>query len=431
MDPMPTADDFDSEGDLAEWLYEQWDEGRGKSKSALEVEVWGDASSHGRRFDRVVRTELGVSTTRPSKQTNRIQRLEQQLRGLGAHPIGADEKRWEGALRHARKSALEALRVWNDPTNGFRSGAFSLLFVTAWNALAIAVLDRKGACWWDAESAEGEVSRPTRDLVIEAIAGAGHEPVRRNVNFWIDIRNCVAHRYLPAVDAIVIPWAQAGLLDFESVLEDEFGTEYCIGDSLSVPLQLSGFRDPGVLGSLKKLQASLPIEVQAVLADARSVPDEILEDPRYMMRVAFVPFVPSSGRSPDAVAHFFRPGEVPSELDEALERYVVLQKLTTGARANLKATQVVAEVQRRTGYKFNTNLHAEAARRLGVRSPRDEPDRTLKLEYAELVTAFNQYAYTQLWVDHLVEELSDPVDFERITGKAPRPVGGAHPPNVR
>lgn len=67
---------------------------------------------------------------------------------------------------------------------------------------------------------EAEVSRPTRDLVTEAIAGAENEPVRRNVAFWIDIRNCVAHRYLPAVDASVIPWAQAGLLDFESVLEE-------------------------------------------------------------------------------------------------------------------------------------------------------------------------------------------------------------------
>ncbi len=418
---MASAEDFDTDEALARWLFEQWDDGRGRAKSALELEVWGDATSHGRRFDRVVRGELGISTTKPSKQTNRIQVLERQIRGLGAHPIDSKEERWEVSLRHARASCLEALRVWNDPSCTFRTGAFSLLFVTAWNALAIALLERRGELWWDLSADPGAVSLPTRDLISAAIVGSDAEAVRRNIGFWIDIRNAVAHRHLPAVDATVNPWAQAGLLVFEEAVDEEFGPEYCLGGALSVPLQLSGFRDPGVLASQKKLQSGLPVDVQALLADARSVPEQILNDPRYMMRVAFVPYVPSSGRNPDSVAHFFRPGEVPSELDEALERYVVLQKIT-GSSANLRATHVVAEVQRRTGYKFNTNLHAEAARRLDVRPPRGEQDKTLKIEYAELVTAFNQFAYTQAWIDLLVEKLSDPESFERTTGKPARRV---------
>jgi len=416
---MATAENFENEETLARWLFEQWDDGNGRAKSSLELEVWDDASSHGRRFDRVVRGALGVSTTKPSKQTNRIQLLEQQLRGLGAHPVGLEEESWEVSVRHARASCLEALRVWNDPSCAFRTGAFSLLFVTAWNALAIGMLEQRREVWWDVSAAPGEVSMPTRDLMRSAFVGSAAEAIRRNVGFWIDIRNAVAHRHLPAVDATVIPWAQAGLLAFEETIEQEFGSEYGLGNSLSVPLQLSGFRDPGVLASQKKLQSGLPIDVQALLADARSVPAEILNDPRYMMRVAFVPYVPSSGRNADSVAHFFRPGEVPSELDEALERYVVLQKLT-GTSANLRATEVVAEVERRSGYKFNTNMHAEAARRLGVRPLRGVQNQTLKIEYAEHVTAFNQFAYTQAWVDFLVESLSDLESFEEITGKPAR-----------
>jgi len=42
---------------------------------------------------------------------------------------------------------MAGLRIWNDPTARFRTGAFSLLFVTAWNSLAIAVLQRDGAEW--------------------------------------------------------------------------------------------------------------------------------------------------------------------------------------------------------------------------------------------------------------------------------------------
>ena len=55
------------------------------------------------------------------------------------------------------------------------------------------------------------------------------------------------------------------MLNIEGVLVDDFGSEYALAESLNVPLQLSGFRDPGVLSSRRKLQAALPPDVQAVL----------------------------------------------------------------------------------------------------------------------------------------------------------------------
>jgi hypothetical protein len=70
------------ETELAQELMARWDQGKGTSKSQVEIEVWGDATSLGRHFDRFVRTQLGVSTNRPSKQTDRIAGLERKIRGL-------------------------------------------------------------------------------------------------------------------------------------------------------------------------------------------------------------------------------------------------------------------------------------------------------------------------------------------------------------
>ena len=137
-----------------------------------------------------------------------------------------------------------------------------------------------------------------------------------------------------------------------------------------MPLQLSGFRDPGVLSSRKKLQAALPPDVQAVLARAETESPELLADQTFMMRVAFLPVVPASGRNPDAVAYFVKPGAVPTELAEALDQYVVLPKVAMGSRPNLAATAVISEVERRTGWRFNSQNHADAARHLGVRPPK-------------------------------------------------------------
>lgn len=419
---------------LAQELLAKWDYGRGTSKSQLEIKTWNDATSHGRRFDRFISNTLGVSTTRPSRQTDRIAQLEQQIRSLGQHPVGHEPTAWEFQLDHARASCLEALRVWNDPTSRFRTGAFSMLFVAAWNSLSIAVLQREGHEWRDLDE-QGEVvrvhggierARETGDLVGAAVPGAARAGLRQNVAFWIELRNAVAHRFLPALDVMTIPHAQAGLLNFEDVLREEFGAEFGLAHALAVPLQLSGFRDPGVLDSRKRLFASLPIEVQAVLSRADSAPPELLADPTYMLRVAFIPAVPPSGRNPDAVAYFLRPGEVPDELVDSLERYVIVPKPRRSV-AQFRPKFVCEEVSRRTGFVFHYNHHAPATRKLGAWPAEGDPDATVDAMLAEYNSAFKGWLYSQAWIDLVVESVSDADSFLAVTGHRPVALEGDQP----
>lgn len=160
---------------LAERLYAEWDEGRGTPKSQIEIREWGDGTAHGRRFDRFIRRTLGVSTNRPSRQTDRIGELEQQLRRAGLPPLGATTEPWEEPLQHARQAAIGALRVWNDPLASFRTGTFSLLFVAAWNSLAIAALQSRNEPWFEVDESGGacEVdgfvrALETRELIAAA-----------------------------------------------------------------------------------------------------------------------------------------------------------------------------------------------------------------------------------------------------------------------
>jgi hypothetical protein len=298
--------------------------------------------------------------------------------------------------------------------------------VTAWNSLALALLQKNDLEWRELEDDGSphlingtERAKGTADLVGDAFPEASHHGLRQNVQFWLALRNRVAHRHLAALDSIVIPHAQASLLNFESQLEAEFGADYQLAGSLSVPLQLSGFRDPGVLGSLKKLQRSLPLDVQAFLAEVAGQDPDLLADPTFMLRVAFIPAVPGSGRSPDAVAYFAKPGEVPDELAVALEQYVVLPKVVRPPRPNLIATQVVAEVRARIPYRFTTSMHAEATYRLGVRSRPSDTRSRVDGGYCEYVSSVKRHLYNQAWVDRLVESLSSPESFEKATGRVP------------
>lgn len=417
----PSEEDIE----MANKLLAAWDNGAGTSKSELERIHWGDGSSHGRRFDRFIRQTLGVETTRKSRQTDRIADLEAQVRGLGRSPTGIEPPAWEVQLLHARDACLSGLRVWNDPQERFRTGTFSLLFVTAWNSLAIAILQNRGEEWRKLDDdgepllvGDNEQAEDTMVLIRRAFDGPERYGLRENVRVWVDLRNAVAHRCLPALDVSVIPHAQAGLLNFEQAVVDAFGPEFGLGESLSVPLQLSGFRDPGVLKSAKTLQASLPLDVQAILARAEASP-ELLADPTFTLRVAFLPTVPASGRSPDAVAYFVKPGEVPTELGELLEQYVVLPKVGMAARPNFRSKEVTAEVQRRTGFKLHHHHNVDAARNLGVRSPKGEDDKTHDLQYVEYITSLKQHLYSQAWIDLLVEKCSTAEGFETTTGWKP------------
>ncbi len=412
---------------LAHRLYAEWDEGRGTAKSQIELREWGDGTSHGRRFDRFIRRTLGYSTTRPSRQTDRIGELEAALRKLGEVPPGSKPAVWEVQLQHARNAALSALRVWNDPTATFRTGTFSLLFVTAWNSLAIAILQKMKGEWRELDEAGQptlfggmEKSRDTLELINDALPGDVRRGTRENIADWAALRNAVAHRHLPALDAAVIPLAQAGLLNFENTTDEYFGDEFLLGEQLSVPLQLSGFRDPGVLSSLKKLQASLPLDVQAILSRAEQSAPELLDDHTYMLRVAFIPALPASGRNPDAVAYFVKPGQVAEELGDAVQQYVVLPKVSRGMRPNLGAKTVVEVVKEATGFKFNTNKHAVLARQLGVRPAVDAEDLSkTDLTYCEYISAMKNYLYSQAWVDRVIALLSTEDGYRKTLGTDP------------
>ena len=414
--------------DLATRLLAEWDEGRGTSKSEIERREWDDGGAHGRRFDRFIRQTLGVATTKRSRQTDRIFDLEGQLQRLGATPDGQQLEEWEEQLDHARQAALGAVRVWNDPTATFRTETFALLLVTAWNSLALAVLQQAGDEWRDLDengsprTVNGrERALETSELVDAAFSGDRFRGLRRNVEFWLGLRNQVAHRHLPALDVAIVPQAQAGLLNLEGALEERFGSDFTLGSALSVPLQLTGFRDPGVLSSVKRLQASLPLDVQTYLEDQASRNAALVDDPAYMLRVTFVPTVPASGRSPDAVAHFVKPGEVSEDLAQALKEYTVVTKVVKAERPNLIATQVVDAVSDRISYRFTMRMHTVAARKLKARPPADEDQTATDPRYCEYVTSVKRHLYSQAWVDRLVDELSTEEGFRRVIGEGAVP----------
>lgn len=80
-----------------------------------------------------------------------------------------------------------------------------------------------------------EQSKDTDELMAEAFPASDSQgrALLAYVEFWVELRNCVAHRHIPGLDLPVIPQAQASLINLERVLTTEFGEEYALAEYLT------------------------------------------------------------------------------------------------------------------------------------------------------------------------------------------------------
>lgn len=415
---------------LAAELYERWS--AGDKKSPLEVEYFANPTSHGKFFTSYLRKWLGVETEHKSIQTEYIERLESLLRANGISPGAAGDLAEEfRLLAKARESALAALRIYNDPLYGFRTESFILLMIIAWNSLLQAILERDGVDYYERDS-NGRVIeindrgmvKDTAQLINLALTGDRYRAMRCNLDFFLRLRNIIAHRYLPALDARVAGEAQAMLLNLENLLIDQFGEQAKLGDQLAVPLQLSGFRNPQGRDALKRAQSLLPVDVMNFLTTHREeVTDDVLRSPEYSLQIFFVPVTANRDRSADAVVKFFRPGEVPEQLTDALRDLNVVTKpkqVPVASGDLLRPGEVVNLVTERLPFHFTMDTHTRCWRHHNVRPAHNaaEPEAT-DPQFCKWDRLSKGYGYTRAWVDKLVDELSDPVTYENIVGVPP------------
>lgn len=415
---------------IATELHDRWK--NGEPKSRLEIEYWDNATSHGKAFTAYVKRWLGVETERQSNQSTRIAELESLLRANGVSPTEAGDLAEEyRLLAKSREAALAAVRVYNDPLAGFRTETFIMIMVVAWNSLFQAMLERSRVDYYERDEQGNQILIEGRakvldtwQLVEQALADDEYRDVRANLDFFLKLRNQIAHRYLPALDVNIIGEAQAMLLNFEDLLVAQFGEAAALGDRLAVPLQLSGFRNDGALRSLRKAQAQLPTDVAEFLARHRAdLDDDILGSPRYCLQIFFVPVAANRERSADAVVRFVPPEKVTPEIEEQLAKIGVITKrrITPVASADLlRPSEVVNLVAERLPYRFTMDTHTRCWRHYSVRPPygAGEPEATDD-RYCRWDRLMRGYGYTKTWVDKLVRNLSDNDRYEAVVGYAP------------
>lgn len=149
-------------------------------------------------------------------------------------------------LSKARESAVLAVETYNRPSASFRSGAYIVLMVIAWTSLFHALFLRRNMkpyyrmpnskCF---QTIDGDYRRWKLAECLRQYFKADHPAARKNLEFFVGLRNKIEHRSMPELDTEIFGECQAMLMNFESLISSEFGDRCAINGGLSIVLQFS------------------------------------------------------------------------------------------------------------------------------------------------------------------------------------------------
>lgn len=337
-------------------------------------------------------------------------------------------------LEKSRDSALLAIETYNKPAIKFRSGGYIVLKVIAWTSLFHAIFYRnktkpyrrkKGSTRF--ETKEGDYCYWSLDECLqEYFKSDTQNPIRKNLEFFIPLRNKIEHKSLPQIDPDLFAECQALLLNFDKILELEFGIDYCIRESLSFSLQL--FPSSENLAAAIKSNPDAK-KVKAFIEKYRStLTTDILESGQYSFK-AFLLQV-ANHQSKDALPiQFFRYDQLTLEERENVSKFAVLvkekEKPVSGKDLLLPA-KVVKDVQKALGNpkveryggkkdKFNFDTHTRCWKKYNVRPANGAANKSnTDTRYCVYNELSNQYGYTRAWVTFLIEKMKDEDEYNSL-----------------
>ena len=340
------------------------------------------------------------------------------------------------ALTKARDSALLAVEVYNKPAVTFKSGAYITLMVIAWTAILHAVFFRRKIKPYY-RKASGRYERRDGDCrhweleecLRQYYGNDTGNPIRKNLEFFIPLRNKIEHRSLPELDSTIFGECQAMLLNFDDFIEREFGPKWCIRQCLSFALQM--YPTSENLAQAVKRNRGAQTAADFIQQYRSSLDPGVCSSGQYAFKAFLIQVANHPGQ--DALAIQFRHYDKLTEQEKAeVDKLAVLVKYKHVPVDNLdtiRAGEVCKRVQKALGNpkvmrglkqidKYNMGWHTMCWRHFKVRPLGDSarPEQT-ESRYCIYDKRHNDYGYTDVWVNLLVDESKEGHLYERLYAK--------------
>jgi hypothetical protein len=332
--------------------------------------------------------------------------------------------RWRHILEASKDEARLAVDLYNRSADKRSLEAFVVHMHMAWQLLLHARFERDHVDYryWDGrklERIDGDVktwdlARCLREVFDD------NDPVRRNVEFFIGLRNKIEHRYEQLLADLVAGKTQAHLMNYEDTLTTTFGATHGLADELRFPVFLSNLT-PTAVDVLKRVHRRLPKRIVTYIREYDgALPDEVSGDWRYDFRVFLLP---QSGpkTEADAVMRFVREEDMTDEQKQArdvVQTIVRTKQVPVQNKGKYKPTAVADKVQAAIGARFMVSDHTSAWKHFKVRPPRgaEHPEVT-DSRYCVWDEPHGDHLYTDAWVRKLSKCMANPVTYKAVTGR--------------
>lgn len=331
--------------------------------------------------------------------------------------MGLRKGKTKSILESSIDSSLLAVEVYNKPRTTFRVEAYISLMVMAWTRLFHAHFNNTIGDKYFYKNANGryklvEGQRKAWELT-ECIKKYGvlSEPVKKNLEFFIKLRNKIEHRNISRkeVDVLIFGECQSLLFNYETLLIDIFGSEYAINEALVYSLQFSQIRQSGQTQANKSALSKDISEILSYVERYRSsLSDNVFDSQEYSIKLIQVPKIANASRA-EAAIEFVRWSELDSEDRSRYEQLTVIVKdkavkIEAANVGKLKPSKVVEKVNAQlVGQSITRNDHSALWRLFGVRPEQgvDDPFET-NTNFCHFDEVHNDYVYQESWVEFIV-----------------------------
>ena len=337
-------------------------------------------------------------------------------------------------LEKSRDSALLAVETYNKPAIKFKSGGYIVLMVISWIALFHAIFFRQKKKPYHKKNnrfvkKDGDYCYWGLSTCITKYFGADvNNPIRKNLEFFVPLRNMVEHKSIPEIDSDIFAECQAMLLNYDKIMEKEFGTKYCLRESLSFALQL--YPSSKSLNNAIIANPSTKPIVDFIIAYRSGITTDIINSGEYAFKafliqvanhqtkntlpiqfVAYDKLDDTQKNNVNRVAALVKNKfvQVPVTNKDLLKPGIVVEKVQT-ALGNPKITKNGKEKDR-----FNMDTHTRCWKKYQVRpeNGNQNPELT-KPEYCVYDQPNDTYLYTEDWADYLIEEMAKEEEYNSL-----------------
>lgn len=125
-------------------------------------------------------------------------------------------------LDKSEEAFLMAIEIYNKPTIKYRLEGFAFFICNAWELLLKAKMINDGQSIYYTDKPNRTISISN---CVSSIFTNDKDPIRKNLEILIGLRNTTTHYIIKEMDTIYLPFMQANVLNFSQKLFDFFGRD--------------------------------------------------------------------------------------------------------------------------------------------------------------------------------------------------------------